>query len=466
MNNPFKIIIAVFCIFSVSFLSAQSPERKILKNNTFHFQYYENELGERIMDGFFKKYDKQEYILSGLQKKEEITEIEGSYKNDKKDGKWVLNKRISIFDLSKVNGKIVRKLSKETVFIDKVFYSDGELKGKVERTQNGKVYEYWTYDDKSLLEGEAYISMCKGNFKKGMFDGEWSVSYKDNGSIFEEKQYFLNGVFYKFIKRNITNGTVEKIVDSSLFVKTFFENYIDSINISVVKGVPYSLGKEFVTEPDRITSEDYRLSPLGESEHWKMNAGETFDITYYILKKCSKYNLIENQIEVSIQDRVVSKKDVHLPFCRIILSEKLISYVDLPTESSGISKYIPRQKKSYTKEEIISSLPETVKGQYNSSLYKLEDYERIYNQNVQELLIADNFNTQALKMLNYLQNNGFKFSFLECYGNRKEDECQKDKYEKIKTNIALCLECSKLIKKLNHQEFSRLNPHKAKNYKY
>jgi len=181
------------------------------------YQYFENEQLERIYNGKFS------YIEGdSLNRKINSLYISGYYKNDKRDGKWVVVQYGCVNSVFYSNKLILN-------------YSNGLLNGKFSQIfknysdVNSKYKFSGSFKDNTILglfnlnedrNGNKKSITCFFN-KQGFLDS--TFSYKNNFT--ELISTFKNGFQIKCVYRHLSTGKVLRNFDYTKFYSIFLQNY-------------------------------------------------------------------------------------------------------------------------------------------------------------------------------------------------------------------------------------------------
>lgn len=236
------------------------------------YQYYENEMGVRIMHGKFVGDDLTCYL-------------EGRYKHGKKDGTW------EFIDGSKKNLKAT------------LTFKDDVLTGP---------YKYiYTY----LWD---FVQMCtlyaSGNYKEGRNTGTLHIDLDDYG----RKIGFIDGAFddmgemhgswkYEYIK----DGT--KHIENATFINGILSQATDYCDATGVKTVIYSDG--LPTQPRRDTTINNQTFIIADNALYKKRTNQKSSLSVeYILDKLPRkttYKILEKYKtleELEEENRVAEEK--------------------------------------------------------------------------------------------------------------------------------------------------------------
>src|ERR1022692_2330756 len=198
------------------------------------YQYYENTDLERIFSGKFSYNDTKDNVnLSGVHIPSG-TEINGTFKENLKNGMWTAKEVLSSVVPGYGNTKVT------------MIYSGNYLNGK----QTGQwVYKQSLTSNKgvenhnailnfndNVLIGAVDFSGLKGNFdNQGNFIQNWNV--KDEGTEYIAE--FKNNVFLKLIKRRVSDGQILYRYDNQNTANLFLENQKGKQKIIETNGKRY-----------------------------------------------------------------------------------------------------------------------------------------------------------------------------------------------------------------------------------
>lgn len=200
------------------------------ENGTANYQYYENENFERILNGNFTY-------------KTETVTMKGSYKENKKNGMWIVtqtNPSHSVnsgfqatvtanYNLGKLNGSVFYKKTdsksqkiiarSNAVFINNIIV---------------KKFEYVATDN------ENNFTIVFNFDENGLIDGANTVKYKEGGKAFEHQMKYDHGLLMSEIYRNLSNGEIIKRVNRSRFSTEFKKNYNISSSSALVENIAFA----------------------------------------------------------------------------------------------------------------------------------------------------------------------------------------------------------------------------------
>ena len=291
---------------------SSTPPLKVLKDKGQEYQYYDNDLDERVIHGSYKRTMRMS-DMGGANMRE--VQIKGQYQHDKRTGRW---------NLTETNAQ-----SKQVTASEQFTYAKGSLVGPytIEKKFSNnpqKVHRAVrsTFGPTSLPQGPftfvnaynpvhgQYLScIIKGQFNRfGRYDGDWVISYKwRDGEELEDRRTFRNGVLAKWVNKSLTKGLVNGRLDSTASVSAFFQHYDSLTNVSVVNGVAYSLD----LRPDRQVSVK------------TANADQAFRLEEVIGSYLGAHQDFFGD-KVSAFDRIQPQAERPRPMADIILTDALI----------------------------------------------------------------------------------------------------------------------------------------------
>lgn len=207
-----KVRLLFFFVFlQAMFLYSQTIKTYsgVFEKGTAAYQYYENEIGERLYNGKFTYNELPRYSNNNTHIK-----IFGSFKNGLKEGNWIFriydsppnSESITItgsFSKGKPHGVFNHKKTNGTKkFIDNriITYFNGSLRGLIE------------FDIRNSYSTPNYI---KGFVDENNFmDSTWTVKYDVNKIVTTN---YRHGPIYKRVFKNISTGEIiiQKDVEDS-----------------------------------------------------------------------------------------------------------------------------------------------------------------------------------------------------------------------------------------------------------
>jgi hypothetical protein len=193
------------------------------------YQYFENDKFDRILNGTFSYKGK-------------LVDMNGSYKNDKKNGKW---------EITAINRKIDGRSGGAVKLNTKI--SGNFLNGNFDG--NWSYYNSLGWPDS---KGDEDTEVSKATFYKNHFVGKYSylanwpkrisiqgqfdslgfmnnVWYYKQGEIKDEIR-FMKGIAYWRLQYDTTNGEKKIFCDSTIFVKQFLELFDTLLGGSNING--------------------------------------------------------------------------------------------------------------------------------------------------------------------------------------------------------------------------------------
>jgi hypothetical protein len=193
------------------------------------YQYFENDQFDRILNGTFSYKGK-------------LVDMNGSYKNDKKNGKW---------EITAINRKIDGRSGGAVKLNTKI--SGNFLNGNFDG--NWSYYNSLGWPDS---KGDEDTEVSKATFYKNHFVGKYSylanwpkrisiqgqfdslgfmnnVWYYKQGEIKDEIR-FMKGIAYWRLQYDTTNGEKKIFCDSTIFVKQFLELFDTLLGGSNING--------------------------------------------------------------------------------------------------------------------------------------------------------------------------------------------------------------------------------------
>jgi len=283
MNKLSYCTIHIFCALIVILIccqpiqtSAQSITIKTyngpFKDGTARYQYYENENGERMYNGFFEYENaKRKQRLSGYFKNNIIDSVWRYYinngivstiqfKNGLRDGKWSYKeKRVDKNESTKYYGSVEVELT--------AFFKQNTL--------DGNLSFQFRKDEITPYKKEHTEKKLTGSFKDGLLSGEW-VMTGDN-TPFTEK--YFNGIWYYSKEKDNSTGEVLIKTDSALVFNclSVLDNGVCTVNdvkYKIVMSSNYSSDHE-----SEITNNitESSMNMLGDYVAWN-SAGSVFTL--------------------------------------------------------------------------------------------------------------------------------------------------------------------------------------------
>ena len=231
-----KIIIINLIIFSfISQLYSQTIKKYSgqFEDGIATYEYYENEKLERVYHGSFT-YNSKEYKLTG------------SFKNNKKNGKW---------SFIKTKAEYIKSLITPEFPIEEIAtgsFLDGDMNGnwlyQFKEKATGKILKSSavTFDRNKLIgkykfsDLEAKKSIEFTLNKISLIDGNFIFKYKNYGVHFEDIRKYKNGIRYFQIHRNLQTGEILETLDISPSEIPFIN---DSIALNILRKYDKSICK-------------------------------------------------------------------------------------------------------------------------------------------------------------------------------------------------------------------------------
>lgn len=366
----------------------------VFEEGTATYQYYENENFERVFHGKFNY------------KTNTINTI-GSFRDNKKNGLWIVNKKeynyilstdiletvTANYNLGKLNGTVLYKKvdskTLKTIARSNAVFNDNVITEKMEY----------------IASGDENNFSIQFNFdENGLFNGSNIVKYFKNNNAIEDKSKYEHGVLISRIHRNLSNGEIYNRINRINFAKDFIKNINDSTNSSFVSNFfvkkedqdliyklseYVQLSKYYKFEYDSLDFKNIWFKTIidqflydydsytgvnNKIEFWQNNDGVGFSNSnplFYFnkgtdiisFKPILSFDVDKNKMYNISKDKSLKKRKVFL--------ESLIVALKNQIEWVKIDTIIESSSKSY----YISYLPITVKIEASISLYNnLFDY--------------------------------------------------------------------------------------------
>ena len=226
------LIILLLSAFQNLFSQTIQTYTGVYKNGTATYDYYEKDY-ERILNGKFNYKFK-----SSMEGECSVT---GQYKENKRVGTWDFEKYYPESNMMKQVQKTRRTKTKGS-------YLDGKMNGnwsilKIEEPTGKKLMEVVLTFNKGLLIDSFYYSSeldkikIRGLFDKdGFFDGTWVADYESNNKPLEQINRYKHGVLCFLLRRNLSEGTVEKKVNISSFVDSLYSLMDTTLHTCYLRG--------------------------------------------------------------------------------------------------------------------------------------------------------------------------------------------------------------------------------------
>lgn len=200
------------------------------------YQYYENTNYERIFNGKFSyKSVKDNVNLYRVHIPSSI-EINGTFKNNFKNGLWMAKDEMStdvpnygnIKITTTVNGPYLNGKRQ-----DQWRYNIVLLSTKKNVTEN-----YLVNFNNNILIGAVNLSNTKGNLdNQGNFIGTWNIQDKNEGTEYIAE--FKKNVFIKLIKRKVATGEILFRNGNNYITTLFFDSLKTNQNLVIQNGKRY-----------------------------------------------------------------------------------------------------------------------------------------------------------------------------------------------------------------------------------
>ena len=338
--------------------SLSNTTLSVIKEKGREYQYYVNADDERVLQGYYNEI-RRFSDRDGSNVK--VVRIKGQYKNDKREGLWILTK--------------TNATTAEITDLEKFTYKKGVLSGpssiysvyaksKSAKANNGSAKtarlininfnaaglptgRFLLIRDYNPVHGEYLSCNIQGRFDQlGRYDGEWLISYQwRDKEVFEDRRTFKNGVLAKWVNKSITKGVVNGRLDSTSYTNKFFEKYDSLANISIVNGIAYSLDTRPAPQQSVKSSYSDTAFPLE-------------DVIMPHLKPIQVFDYAEN---ISVYDRIQPEGEAPLLMADIVTTRNLMSrykrfLYEIPTrqasdlESSFRSGNLEENESAFLKE--------------------------------------------------------------------------------------------------------------------
>lgn len=233
-----KEILVIFGVILSITLNAQNIEKYSGKyeNGTAEYEYYENNEFERIFNGYFNYKGRISIDFQGACD----FIIKGSYKNNKKDGKWSYTISDGVYKET-IIGQYKEGLMNESWLYEAINSKQGLHKKSEVTFSNNKLTGKFYYNGKVNLDGTITNALINGFFNDScQIDSIWKITYIDwyNGNIeYEDIQKYKDGVLYWRLKRVKSTGEIIEKIDNSDFIN----NFNSQTNTMVVDNIEYEI---------------------------------------------------------------------------------------------------------------------------------------------------------------------------------------------------------------------------------
>ena len=319
-----QILIGIYIlIFQNLFSQTLKTYSGSFENGTATYHYYENENSERVYHGSFSY-------------KSDELKITGSFKNNFRDGKWVI---------IKTKREYIKSLFKPEYPIEEVssgFYKNGNLEGKwsyqSKAKATGNILKSSTVNFKNNIIVDKYVFVdndekvnLEFNLNKvGLFNGSYKLSYKKALVPFEDIRKYKNGVRYFQLHRNIQTGEIlEKSEINPSIVSSINDSLVGAIllknNKSICKIIhDYSSSLPIFDEKFNKFGNDIRDyftfwsspsfsldNPLFYSKKGIIQQDQCFEISLVDLNKIAYRfkNVKESEIVLDSEENLLEKEE-------------------------------------------------------------------------------------------------------------------------------------------------------------
>jgi hypothetical protein len=226
-----KIFLSILLLISFSIFSQTKKEYSgPFEKGTATYQYCESKNGKKIFCGKFNY-------------KNEICNINGNFKNDKKIGDWIYENKYDSKEESqkyyaKTTGSYLNGLKNgKWVYYTQTFNNNKIIPIITELTfVNDTLVGKYKYDNHILIEGQFS--------NKGEFIGLWHYRFPDGSEHFGE---FKDNVLLKLTKKRVSNGEIMDLYDSKIDIVNFNQKFA---NDTIIKRVQFS--QEFANNKDNF----------------------------------------------------------------------------------------------------------------------------------------------------------------------------------------------------------------------